>query len=112
MATSSASSTAATTSGCATSSPLARLLKVPPQDFLELGVLAAGGRDEIPPQRLDHAPGDGSAQRTRRRRSDPAEDIAKLVREAVQEALGAELKEAVRDVVREEMDGKDPKAKR
>jgi hypothetical protein len=90
---------------------LARLLKVPPQDFLELGLPQPEGgtkyrlRDWVMPQEM--AP-PNAAKRT----DGSANDIAKLVREAVQQALGAELKETIRDVVREELDGKNPKAKR
>jgi transcriptional regulator with XRE-family HTH domain len=89
---------------------LARLLKVPPQDFLELGVLQpeAGTKyrlkDWIMPREM--APPD-AAKTT----ADPGEDVAKLVREAVQQTLGAELKEAVREAVRKELDGKGSKAK-
>lgn len=89
---------------------LARLLKVPPQDFLELGVPQPEGstryrlRDWVAPQVL--AP-PNAAQKT-----DGSNDVAKLVREAVQQALGAELKETIRDVVREELDGKNPKSRR
>jgi hypothetical protein len=87
---------------------LARLLRVPPQDFLELGVPQPEGttkyrlRDWILPQEM--APPNAA-----RRSAGSADDVAKLVREAVQQALGAELKETIRDVVREEMDGKTPK---
>jgi transcriptional regulator with XRE-family HTH domain len=90
---------------------LARLLKVPPQDFLELGVPQPEGstkyrlHDWVLPQQI--AP-PNAAKRT----GGSANDVAKLVREAVQEALGTELKETIRDVVREELDGKNPKAKR
>jgi len=90
---------------------LAKLLKVPPQDFLELGVPQpeAGTKyrlhDWIMPREI--AP-PNAAKKT----SGPPEDMAKLVRDAVQEALGADLKETVRAVVREEMEGRTPKAKR
>jgi transcriptional regulator with XRE-family HTH domain len=85
---------------------LARLLKVPPQDFLELGVHQPEGgpkyrlRDWIMPP--EFGPPNAAAKKT----SAPSNDVAALVREAVQEALGTNLKEAVRAVVREEMDGK------
>jgi hypothetical protein len=90
---------------------LARLLKVPPQDFLELGVLQPEGstkyrlRDWVLPQVV--AP-PNAAKKT----DGSANDVAKLVREAVQQALSADLKETIRDVVREELDGKNPKTKR
>lgn len=84
---------------------LARLLKVPPQDFLELGVPQPEGgaryrlRDWIMPPEF-------GPPNAAKKASDPSNDIAALVREAVQEALGTNLKEAVRAVVREEMEGK------
>ncbi|HEX5718735.1 MAG TPA: helix-turn-helix transcriptional regulator [Thermoanaerobaculia bacterium] len=90
---------------------LARLLKVPPQDFLELGVLQpeAGTKyrlkDWIMPREM--APPNAA-----KKPDQPANEVAKLVREAVQQALGTELKEAVRDAVRDELDGKDSKTKR
>lgn len=86
---------------------LARVLKIPPQDFLELGLPQPEGgtkyrlrdwiipREMAPPHLAKTADGSG-------------DDIARLVREAVQQTLGAELKEAIRDVVREELAGKDP----
>lgn len=86
---------------------LARVLKVPPQDFLELGVPQPEGgtkyrlRDWIMPREM--APPNAA------KKTDNGNDVAKLVREAVQQALGAELKETIRDVVREELDGKSPK---
>lgn len=89
---------------------LARLLKVPPQDFLELGVPQPEGstkyrlRDWVAPQVL--------APPNAERKTDGSNDVAKLVREAVQQALGADLKETIRDVVREELDGKNPKSRR
>jgi transcriptional regulator with XRE-family HTH domain len=90
---------------------LAHVLKVPPQDFLELGVPQPEGgtkyrlRDWIMPREM--AP-PNAAKKT----DGSASDVAKLVREAVQQALGAELKETIRDVVREELDGKEPKVRR
>src|ERR1044071_6718362 len=90
---------------------LARLLKVPPQDFLELGVPQPEGgtkyrlHDWIMPREM--APPNAA-----RKAADPGNDVAKLVREAVQQALGAELKETIRDVVREELDGRNPKSRR
>ena len=90
---------------------LARLLKVPPQDFLELGVPQPEGstkyrlHDWVLPQQI--AP-PNAAKKT----GSSANDVARLVREAVQEALSAEFKETIRDVVREELDSKNPKAKR
>jgi hypothetical protein len=84
---------------------LARLLKVPPQDFLELGVLQpeAGTKyrltDWVMPRKM--AP-PNAAETT----ADPGDDVAKLVRETVQQTLAAELKEAVREAVRKELDGK------
>lgn len=90
---------------------LARFLKVPPQDFLELGVPQPEGgtkyrlhdwvnpREMAPPhaaKKTDGSPG----------------DVAQQVREAVQQALGADLKEAIRGVVREELDSKKPKTSR
>ena len=89
---------------------LARLLKIPPQDFLELGVPQpeAGTKyrlkDWIMPPEFG-PPGAG------KKADDPSNDVAKLLRDAVQEALGTDLKETIRTVVREEMDGKAPKAK-
>jgi transcriptional regulator with XRE-family HTH domain len=89
---------------------LARVLKIPPQDFLELGIPQPEGgtryrlRDWIMPREMappNAAKKDGSG-----------DDIAKLVREAVQQTLAAELKETIRDVVREELDAKDPKRRR
>ena len=85
---------------------LAKLLKIPPQDFLELGVPQEAGtkyrlRDWIKPH--EARPPNADA---------PDADLGKLVRDAVQEALGTDLKEAIRAVVREEMDGKTSKAKR
>ncbi|MFL6201541.1 MAG: helix-turn-helix domain-containing protein [Thermoanaerobaculia bacterium] len=90
---------------------LAKLLKVPPQDFLELGVPQPEGstkyrlRDWVLPQQI--AP-PNAAKRT----ESSAGDMARLVREAVQQALSADLKETIRDVVREELDGKNPKSRR
>lgn len=90
---------------------LARLLKVPPQDFLELGVPQPEGstkyrlRDWILPQQI-------SPPNAAKRADAAAGDVARLVREAVQQALSADLKETIRDVVREELDGKNPKPKR
>ena len=87
---------------------LARLLRVPPQDFLELGIPQPEGgskyslRDWIMPPEFGPP---NAAKKT----SAPANDVAALVRDAVQEALAANLKDAVRAVVREEMDGKTPK---
>lgn len=91
----------------------AKLLKVPPQDFLELGVPQPEGgtkyrlHDWIMPREMapPHA-------RAAKKTEGSADDVGKLVREAVQQALGSELKEAVRDVVREELDAKAPKTKR
>ena len=90
---------------------LARLLKVPPQDFLELGVPQPEGstkyrlHDWIMPREM--AP-PNAAKKT----DGSASEVAKLVREAVQQALSADLKETIRDVVREELDGKNPRSKR
>lgn len=88
----------------------AELLKVPPQDFLELGVAQPEGgtkyrlRDWLAPRRFEPASSSKSA-------NGGSEDLAKLVHDAVQKAVAgnvvagsAELKEAVRAVVREEMD--------
>lgn len=85
---------------------LAKLLKIPPQDFLELGVPQEAGtkyrlRDWIRPP--EARPPNADA---------PDADLGKLVRNAVQEALGTDLKEAIRAVVRDEMDGKTTKTKR
>lgn len=86
---------------------LARLLKVPPQDFLELGVPQpeAGTKyrlsDWIMPRHM--------APPNAEKKTDSPPDVAALVREAVQQALAADLKEAIRDAVREELT---PKAKR
>lgn len=90
---------------------LARFLNVPPQDFLELGVPQPEGgtkyrlRDWITPREM--APPNAARQPE----ASP-DDAAKLVREAVQQALGADLKEAIRDAVREELGSKDPKNRR
>lgn len=87
---------------------LARLLRVPPQDFLELGVPQPEGgpqyrlRDWIMPPEF-------GPPNAAKKSSAPSNDVAALVRDAVQEALGTNLKEALRAVVREEMDGKSPK---
>jgi len=89
---------------------LARLLKVPPQDFLKLGVLQqeAGTKyrlkDWIMPREM--APPNAA-----KKPDQPGDDVAKLVREAVQQALATELKAAVRDAVRDQLDGKDSKPK-
>jgi transcriptional regulator with XRE-family HTH domain len=89
---------------------LARLLKVPPQDFLELGVLQpeAGTKyrlkDWVTPREM--APPNAAKEPDQ-----PGDDVVKLVREAVQQALGTELKAAVRDAVRDQLDGKDSKTK-
>jgi transcriptional regulator with XRE-family HTH domain len=88
---------------------LAKLLRVPPQDFLELGIPQPEGgakfrlRDWIMPP--EFGPPNAAAKKA----SAPSNDVVALVRDAVQEALSMNLKEAVRAVVREEMDGKAPK---
>jgi transcriptional regulator with XRE-family HTH domain len=90
---------------------LAKLLQIPPQDFLELGVSQpeAGTKyrlhDWIMPPAFEPP---NAKQKT----DAPVADLGKLVRDAVQEALGTDLKDAIRAVVREEMDGKAPRAKR
>jgi transcriptional regulator with XRE-family HTH domain len=90
---------------------LAKLLKIPPQDFLELGVSQEAGtkyrlKDWIMPPAFQPP---NEAKKT----DAPADDLGKLVRDAVQEALGTHLKDAIRAVVRDEIDGKTtPKAKR
>lgn len=90
---------------------LARLLKVPPQDFLELGVLQpeAGTKYRLKDWIMPREMGPPNAAK---KPDQPANDVATLVRDAVQQALGTELKEAVRDAVRDELDRKDSKAKR
>lgn len=87
---------------------LARLLRVPPGDFLELGFPQPEGtakyrlKDWIMPAPFGPP---NAAKKT----NGASEDVAALVRDAVQEALGTHLKEAVRTVVREELDGKPQK---
>lgn len=83
---------------------LARLLKVPPQDFLELGVPQPEGGSKYRLRDWIMPPEFGPPQAAKKA-SGSSNDVAALVREAVQEALGTHLKEAVRAVVREEMDG-------
>jgi len=96
----------------------ARLLQVPPQDFLELGCPQPEAatryrlKDWIMPRQFG-PPNAGKSP------DGPPDDLAKLVREAVQEALaagampgGMDLKETVRAVLREELDGKARKAGR
>lgn len=90
---------------------LAKLLQIPPQDFLELGVPQEAGTK----YRLKNwimPPEFGPPNKEKKTAAEPADDMGKLVREAVQEALGTDLKEAIRAVVRDEMDDKPPKAKR
>ena len=89
---------------------LAKLLKIPPQDFLEVGVPQEAGtkyrlKDWIMPPAFQPP---NAAKTTEA----PAADLGQLVRDAVQEALGTDLKDAIRAVVRDEIDGKTPKAKR
>src|SRR5215218_1331247 len=90
---------------------LAKLLKIPPQDFLELGVSQEAGtkyrlKDWITPPAFQPP---NEAKKT----DAPDGGLGKLVRDAVQEALGTDLKDAIRAVVRDEMDdGKTPKANR
>lgn len=90
---------------------LANLLKVPPQDFLELGIPQpeAGTRYRLKDWIMPPAFSPPNAVTTT---DAPVADLGKLVRDAVQEALGTDLKEAIRAVVRDEIDGKPPKAKR
>src|SRR5262245_18399187 len=80
---------------------LARLLRVPPQDFLELGVPQPEG---VAKYRLKDwvMPAVFGPPISAKKASGPSEEVAAMVRKAVQEALGADLKEAVRAVVREE----------
>ena len=87
---------------------LARLLKVPPGDFLELGLPQPDGVAEF---RLKDwiMPAPFGPPNAAKKANGPAEDVAALVRNAVQEALGTNLKETIRTVVREEIDGKPPK---
>lgn len=89
---------------------IARFLKVPPQDFLELGFPQPEGgtkyrlRDWIMPREMA-PPHSGSKP------EGSNDDVTKLVREAVQQALGADLKDAIRDIVREELlSGSAPKS--
>ena len=90
---------------------LAKLLKIPPQDFLELGVPQPESgtkyrlKDWIMPPQFSPPNSETAANA-------PVGDLGKLVRNAVQEALATDLKDAIRAVVRDEMDGKTPKAKR
>jgi hypothetical protein len=90
---------------------LAKLLQIPPQDFLELGIPQpeAGTRyrlkDWIMPPAFSPPNSEPTADA-------PVADLGKLVRDAVQEALSTDLKDAIRAVVRDEMDGKTPKTKR
>lgn len=90
---------------------LARLLKIPPQDFFELGVPQPEGgtkyrlKDWIMPP--EFAP-PGATAKT----NGPSDDVAAAVRAALQETLGTNLKEAVRDLVREELDDKTRKDRR
>lgn len=82
----------------------ADLLKVPPQDFLELGTPQPEGgtkyrlRDWLAPRR-PYQPAS-----TAKGTNGGSEDLAKLVNDAVQKAMAGELKDAVRAVVREELD--------
>jgi len=90
---------------------LAKLLNVPPQDFLELGVPQpeAGTKYRLKDWIMPPAFQPPHAEK---KTEAPAADLGKLVRDAVQEALATDLKDAIRTVVRDEMDGKNPKAKR
>lgn len=87
---------------------LARLLKVPPGDFLELGFPQPDGAAKF---RLKDwiMPAPFGPPNAAKKTNGPAEDIPALVRNAVQEALGTNLKETIRTVVREEIDGKPQK---
>ncbi len=90
---------------------LAKLLKIPPQDFLELGVPQpdAGTKYRLKDWIMPPVFSPPNSETTT---DAPVADLGKLVRDAVQEALGTDLKDAIRAVVRDEMDGKTPKAKR
>ena len=90
---------------------LAKLLQIPPQDFLELGVAQpeAGTKYRLKDWIMPPA---FQPPNAKQKADAPAADLGKLVRDAVQEALGSDLKDAIRAVVRDEMDGKAPKAKR
>jgi transcriptional regulator with XRE-family HTH domain len=90
---------------------LANLLKIPPQDFLELGVPQpeAGTKYRLKDWIM---PPTFAPPNTPTATDASVGDLGKLVRDAVQEALHTDLKDAIRAVVRDEMDGKTPKAKR
>lgn len=83
----------------------ADFLKVPPQDFLELGTPQPEGgtkyrlSDWLRPRR-PYEP----ASTAKSNNGASSEDLAKLVNDAVQKAMAGELKDAVRAVVREEME--------
>ncbi|HWM93210.1 MAG TPA: hypothetical protein VN493_20770 [Thermoanaerobaculia bacterium] len=88
---------------------LARLLNVPAQDFLELGFPQQEAKyrlhDWIMPREI--APPNAGKPA-----NGASGDVAALVRDALKEALGGELKDSIRAAVREEMDGKSPRGKR
>lgn len=86
-------------------------MQIPPQDFLELGIPQpeAGTKYRLKDWIMPPAFRPPNAETTA---NAPVADLGKLVRDAVQEALGTDLKEAIRAAVRDEMDGKTPKAKR
>lgn len=87
---------------------LARLLRVPPGDFLELGFPQPEGTAKY---RLKDwiMPAEFGPPNAAKKANGASEDVAALVRKAVQEALGTDLKEAVRAVVREEIEARPQK---